>query len=101
MMSPGTGHGPHHRTRDDGAVYQLGDRVKVKDQEIHDEIVRWDGGRAVVLDDDRDDWAEPDEEGVLVFSLWDLECDTESRHHPRHGLPPRPWSSENLSTDVK
>ena len=63
---------PNQRTRDDGAAFKLGDRVKVKDQEIHGEIVRWDGGRAVVLDDDRDDWAEPDEEGVLVFSLWDL-----------------------------
>jgi hypothetical protein len=59
-------------TRDDGAVFRLGDRVKVIDQDIHGEIVRWDGGKAVVLDDDRDDWAEPDEEGVLVFSLWDL-----------------------------
>ena len=63
---------PNQRTRVDGAAFKLGDRVKVKDQEIHGEIVRWDGGRAVVLDDDRDDWAEPDEEGVLVFSLWDL-----------------------------
>ena len=77
------------RIRDDGAVFRKGDRVKVVGQEIHGEIVRWDGGRAVVLDDDCVDWAALDEEGVLVFSLWDLVSDTESRHHPRHG------SSEN------
>ena len=77
-MSPGTGHGPHHRTRDDGVVYQLGDRVKVKDQEIHGEIVRWDCSRAVVLDDDAfggDHWSDrmiDNNDGTLVFSLWDL-----------------------------
>jgi hypothetical protein len=71
-MNPTTGHGPHHRTRDDGAVYQLGDRVKVKDQEIHGAIVRWDGGKAVVLDDDAVDWMIDDDDGTLVFSLWDL-----------------------------
>ena len=59
------------RTRDDGAVFRVGDRVKVIDQDIHGEIVRWDGGKAVVLDDEPE-WAEPDEEGVLGFSLWDL-----------------------------
>ena len=73
------------RERYDGAVFRVGDRVRVVDQEIHGEIVRWDGGKAVVLDDDAAEWAEPDEEGVLVFSLWDLSSDTESRHHPRHG----------------
>ena len=59
------------RTRDDGAVFRVGDRVKVIDQDIHGEIVRWDGGKAVVLDDEPE-WAEPDEEGTLTFSLWDL-----------------------------
>ena len=54
---------PNERKRDDGAVFQLGDLVKVKDQEIHGKIVRWDGGKAVVLDDD---------DGTLVFSLSEL-----------------------------
>lgn len=65
-----------YRKRDDGAHYHIGDRVAVIGQVIHGEIVRWDGGRAVVLDDDRDDWRfdiEPEgEEGTLTFSLWDL-----------------------------
>jgi len=59
-------------TRDDGAVFRLGDRVKVIDQDIHGEIVRWDGGKAVVLDDDAADWMIEDDDGTLVFSLWDL-----------------------------
>ena len=63
---------PNERTRDDGAVYRVGDRVKVIDQDIHGEIVRWDGGKAVVLDDDAADWMEDDDDGTLVFSLWDL-----------------------------
>jgi len=62
----------NQRTRDDGAAFKLGDRVKVKDQEIHGEIVRWDGGKAVVLDDDASDWMIDDDDGTLVFSLWDL-----------------------------
>ena len=62
---------PYVRKRDDGAVFELGDRVKVMDQEIHGEIVRWDGGRAVVLDDD-DSWCVDDDDGTLTFSLWDL-----------------------------
>jgi hypothetical protein len=73
------------RKRDDGAVFRVGDRVRVVDQEIHGEIVRWDGGKAVVLDDDAADWMEGDDDGTLVFSLWDLASDTESQHHPRHG----------------
>jgi hypothetical protein len=60
------------RTRDDGAVFRLGDRVKVIDQDIHGEIVRWDGGKAVVLDDDAAEWMEEDDDGTLVFSLLDL-----------------------------
>ena len=63
---------PNQRTRDDGTAFKLGDRVKVKDQEIHGEIVRWDGGKAVVLDDDASDWMIDDDDGTLVFSLWDL-----------------------------
>ena len=63
---------PNQRTRDDGAVFELGDLVKVKDQEIHGEIVRWDGGKAVVEDDDAAEWMEDADDGTLVFSLWDL-----------------------------
>ena len=66
-----------YRRRDDGAHYHIGDRVIVVDQPgIRGNIVRWDGGRAVILDDERDDWRfdiEPEgEEGTLTFSLWDL-----------------------------
>ena len=53
-------------------MFRIGDLVKVKDQEIHGEIVRWDGGKAVVLDDDAAEWMEDDDDGTLVFSLWDL-----------------------------
>lgn len=51
---------------------QIGDRVKVVHQDIRGVVVRLDGYKAVVLDDDRTDWTEPDEEGVLIFSLSDL-----------------------------
>jgi hypothetical protein len=63
---------PSQRTRDDGTAFLLGDRVKVVDQEIHGKIVRWDGGKAVVLDDDAAEWVEEDDDGTLVFSLRDL-----------------------------
>ena len=66
-----------YRRRDDGAHYHIGDRVIVVDQPgIRGNIVRWDGGRAVILDDERDTWRfdieEEGEEGTLTFSLWDL-----------------------------
>ena len=61
-----------NRTRDDGAVFRLGDRVKVIGQDIHGEIVRWDGGKAIVLDDDAADWMIEDDDGTLVFSLSEL-----------------------------
>ena len=66
-----------YRRRDDGAHYHIGDRVIVVDQPgITGNIVRWDGGRAVILDDERDTWRfdieEQGEEGTLTFSLWDL-----------------------------
>ena len=51
----------------------VGDRVKVKGQDIHGKIVRWDGSKAVVLDDDASDWMEDDDDGTLVFPLADLE----------------------------
>ena len=66
-----------YRRRDDGAHYHIGDRVVVVDQPgITGNIVRWDGGRAVILDNERDSWRfdieEEGEEGTLTFSLWDL-----------------------------
>ena len=52
---------------------KTGDRVKVIEQDIWGEIVRMDEVKAVVLDDDRADWMEEDEEGTLVFPLYQLE----------------------------
>jgi len=54
-------------------MFNIGDRVKVIDQDITGEIVRWDRADAVVLDDDRADWMEEDEVGTLVFPLYQLE----------------------------
>ena len=48
---------------------KIGDRVKVVDQDIWGVIVRWDGVKAVVLDDDRADWMEEDEKGTLIFRV--------------------------------
>jgi len=56
---------------------EIGDRVKVIEQDIWGEIVRWDGVKAVVLDDDRADWMEEDEEGTLIFSVSELEKEVE------------------------
>ena len=53
-------------------VMLVGDRVKVVDQDIWGVIVRWDGADAVVLDDDRADWIEEDEEGTLILPLSEL-----------------------------
>ena len=57
--------------------FNIGDRVKVIDQDIWGVIVRWDGVKAVVLDDDRADWMEEDEEGTLIFSVSELEKEVE------------------------
>ena len=46
---------------------KIGASVKVIDQDICGVIVRMDGVKAVVLDDDRADWIEEDEEGTLIF----------------------------------
>tara|TARA_B100000029_G_scaffold298983_1_gene291977 strand:+ start:132 stop:311 length:180 start_codon:yes stop_codon:yes gene_type:complete len=51
---------------------KIGDRVKVIDQDIWGVIVRMDGVKAVVLDDDRAEWMEEDEEGTLIFPLSEL-----------------------------
>ena len=52
---------------------KIGDRVKVIDQDITGEIVRMDGVKAVVLDDDCADWMEEDEDGTLIFRMSSLE----------------------------
>tara|TARA_R110002153_G_scaffold65918_6_gene176326 strand:- start:268 stop:447 length:180 start_codon:yes stop_codon:yes gene_type:complete len=44
-------------------------RVKVRDQDITGEVVRIDGSKLVVLDDDRADWMEEDDDGTLVFRI--------------------------------
>ena len=54
-------------------MFHIGQRVKVIDQEITGEVVRYDGNKMVVLDDDRADWAEEGEEGVLVYRGSELE----------------------------
>jgi len=55
-------------------MINIGARVKVKDQEITGVVVRYDcGSKVVVLDDDRADWAEEQDEGVLVFNVSELE----------------------------
>ena len=54
-------------------MFKIGDRVKVIDQNISGEIVRWDGAQAVILDDDRADWIEEGDDGTLVFRVSELE----------------------------
>ena len=55
-----------------GTELKIGDRVKVIDQNITGEIVRMDGVKAVVLDDDCADWMEEDEDGTLIFRMSSL-----------------------------
>ena len=54
-------------------IFRIGDRVKVTDQDIWGVIVRWDGAKAVVLDDERADWMEEDDDGTLIFRVELLE----------------------------
>jgi len=56
---------------------KTGNRVKVIEQDIWGEIVRMDEVKAVVLDDDRADWMEEDEEGTLIFRVELLEKEGE------------------------
>ena len=51
----------------------IGDKVKVIDQEITGTIVRYDCGNKVVILDDDDSWQEQGHEATLVFRLSDLE----------------------------
>lgn len=85
---------PEHRGPD-GTVFGLGNRVKVVDQDICGEILRWDGSKAVVLDDDCDEWMEGDDDGTLVYPLRDLILlgshyqHTQNPPRPAHGGPGR------------
>ena len=54
-------------------MIDIGTRVRVIDQDITGKVVRYDGSKLVVLDDDRDEWRENDEEGVLVYRASELE----------------------------
>jgi len=55
-------------------MIRVGARVKVVGQDITGTIVRRDtGNRWVVLDDDRTNWVEDNEEGVLVYRTSELE----------------------------
>ena len=70
--------GEDDSTRTDDAI-GIGDRVKVKEQDIRGLVVRFDCGHLVVLDDARNEWADDDEEGVLVFSASEVEREWSSR----------------------
>jgi hypothetical protein len=74
------GERPHFN--ETGAAFLTGDRVKVIGQDISGEIVRWDGGKAMVLDDDRDTWRfdieEEGEEGTLTYGLDRLMLESDS-----------------------
>ena len=50
----------------------IGDRVKVIEQDIVGTIVRYDCGNKVVIKEENCEWAEEDEEGVLIFHKSDL-----------------------------
>ena len=53
--------------------FQIGDRVKVRDQQITGTVVRQDtGSKWVVLDDDYPEWADDEDDGTLVFRSSDL-----------------------------
>ena len=53
---------------------KIGDKVRVKDQDITGTVIRYDvGNKVVILDDDRNDWIEDGEEGVLIFSCENLD----------------------------
>ena len=51
----------------------IGDKVKVINQEITGTVVRYDCGNKVVILDDDDSWQEERHEATLVFRISDLE----------------------------
>jgi hypothetical protein len=53
--------------------FEIGDRVRVKEQEsIVGTIIRKDENKYVVLDDDTS-WAEENEEATLIYKNYELE----------------------------
>ena len=52
---------------------EVGTRVAVRDQDITGTVVRFDGSKLVVLDDDRADWMEDSDDGTLVFRVEEIE----------------------------
>ena len=56
-----------------------GQRVRVVDQDITGTVIRYDGSKFVVLDDDRGEWVEDGEEGVLVYRADELEVEVGDR----------------------
>jgi len=57
---------------------KIGDRVKVKDQDITGTIVDYDCGNKVFVLDDYHEWA-TDDDGTLVFNISDLELEHVSK----------------------
>ena len=51
----------------------IGDKVKVINQEITGTVVGYDCGNKVVILDDDDSWQEEGHEATLVFRIFDLE----------------------------
>jgi hypothetical protein len=56
----------------EGGEIEIGDRVKVIDQDITGTIIRKDGVKNVLLDDDTS-WAEEGEEATLIYKDYELE----------------------------
>jgi len=57
-------------------IFKVGDRVKVKDQDIFGVITWvdvWTSSYATVLDDAREEWMEEDDDGTLEFRVTELE----------------------------
>jgi hypothetical protein len=54
----------------------IGDKVKVVEQDITGTIIRWDSGNKVVILDDDDSWQEDGLEASLLFNVSDLELIT-------------------------
>jgi hypothetical protein len=52
---------------------KIGDRVKVVDQEIRGEVIRYDGQKIVILDDEPGQDLEDGDEPTLVYRAEELE----------------------------
>ena len=69
-------------TRDLVDVLTIGTRVRVTGQDITGTIIRHNGGRFTIIDDDREAWRHDvdlaGEEGALTFGASDLEVDNDN-----------------------